>query len=94
MEFIKQSENFTFTETAEFYESKGSVNLEGSGLMHINFTINKVDGTYVGDCQYSNYSDNNTINFNVNCHEEFRKEITEYAESIIDGVIEHFKSID
>lgn len=94
MEFIKQSENFTFTETSEFYESRGSVNLEGSGLMHINFTINKVDGTYVGDCHYSNYSDNNTVNFNVNCHEEFRKEITEYAESIIDGVIEHFKSID
>jgi hypothetical protein len=94
MEIVKRSDSFAFTETTESYVSKGTIDREASGVIRVYFSVNSTEDHYIGDCNYSNYSDNNTVNFSLNCPEEIRKEVTTHAESVIDGILEHCKSIN
>ena len=91
IEITKQNENFTLTETTDLYEIKGNVSRDAAGSLNLYFNINTLEGNYIGDCHYSVYAENNTVNFGVNCSEVNREQVTTYADAVIDSVLAHFK---
>lgn len=94
MEIIKQNESFVLTDTTDVYVMNGNVNREASGTINVYFNVNTVGDEYVGDCHYSAYPENNTVNFGVNCSETNRDELTAYADTVIDSVLEYFNTLD
>jgi hypothetical protein len=93
MKITKQSETFSLSDTTELFEMSGSASQDINGSLHINFSVNKVGGEYVGNCNYSKYADASNVNFGVNCPEEAREEFTTYADSVIDFMLEHFNTL-
>lgn len=93
MEIIKQTESFNLKDKNEVFEMTGNVSREVSGSLNVHFSVNKVEGEYVGDCNYNKYGEENPINFSVNCSEEHRDELTAYADAVIDEILEHFKTV-
>lgn len=94
MEIIKQNESFTLKETTEQYEMSGSVSREVSGSLNMHFNVNSVNGERVGDCHYNKYGEAGDVNFGVNCSEENRDALTAYADSVVDSVLEYFKTVE
>ena len=92
MEITKQNENFTLTETTEVYEIRGNISRDSAGSLNIHLNISTLDGGHVGDAHYNSYVENDRVNFGVTCSEEIREEVTACADTVIDSVIEHFKS--
>lgn len=90
MEIVKQSESFTLKDTTEVFEMSGSVSREVSGSLNLYFNVNKIDGERVGDCHYNKYGEANEVNFGVNCSEDNRDELTEYADTVVDSVLTYF----
>lgn len=93
MKITRQSESFGLTDANELYTCSGNISRESSGTLSIYFNINKVDGDYIGDCHYNKYVDNNNINFGVNCPDEMREDIMEYANSLIASALTELESI-
>ena len=94
MEITKQSESFNLKDTTEVYEMTGSAGHEVSGAINIHFNVNKVSGEHIGNGSYNKYGDSGNVNFSVNCSEEYRDELTAYADTVIDSVLTHFKNQD
>lgn len=92
MEIIKQNESFSLKDTNGLLVMTGSANREVSGSLNIHFNVSKGEEERVGDCHYNQYGENGEINFGVNCSEANRDELTAYADTIIDSVLEYFKS--
>lgn len=92
MEIIRQNETFNLKDTTEVYEMNGSASRETSGAINININVNRLGGDRVGDCYYSKFSDADNVHFSVNCVEENREELSVYADTVIDSVLEYFKS--
>lgn len=92
MQITKQNETFNFKDTTDLYETTGNINREETGSLNIHFTVNKIGGDYLGDCHYNKYSDNGNVNFGVNTAEEHRDELTTYADSVIDYLLNHFNT--
>ena len=90
MEILKQNESFILKDTTDVYELKGSVNLETSGSVHINFAVNNVDDSHVGDCYYSRYAGSDNVSFSMSCGDESRDALYEYASSVIAFVLYNF----
>lgn len=93
MEIIKQSESFNLKDNTETLEMSGSISREVSGSINIHFNVTKVGGERVGDCHYNKYGEAGESNFSVNCSEENRDELMNYADSVIDSVLEHLKNL-
>jgi hypothetical protein len=94
MQIVKQNETFNFKDTTELYEIAGNVSKDLNGSLNIHFTINKIGGEYLGDCHYNKYNEANNVNFGVNCAEEHRDALIEYADTVIDHLLEYFASIN
>lgn len=92
MKITKQNETFNLTDATEVFVMEGDINRDNSGTLNIHFNVNTVDGDVVGDCHYNKYGDATTVNFGVNCSEENREALTVYADTVIDSILEHFKS--
>lgn len=92
MKITKQNETFNLTDTTEVFVMEGNINRDNEGTLNIHFNVNTTIGDVVGDCHYNKYGDSTTVNFGVNCSEENREALTEYADTVIDSVLEHFKS--
>lgn len=92
MEIIKQTESFLLKDATSAYEINGHITRETTGVMNIHFSINNLDGKHIGDCHYNTSVDNDIINFGVNCSEDVRDAVTACADTVIDSVLEHFKS--
>lgn len=90
MEILKQNESFILQDTTDVYELKGSVNRETSGSVHINFAVNNVDGSHVGDCYYSRYAGSDNVSFSMSCGDESRDTLYKYASSVIAFVLDNF----
>ena len=93
MEITKQNESFNLKDNNEVFEMNGSASREVSGSLNIHFNVSKVGGEHVGDCHYNKYGESSNVNFGINCAEENRDELTAYADSVIDAVLEHFKTV-
>lgn len=93
IELTKQNETFTLKETTDSYEIRGSITHEASGALNVYFNVNTLDGTYLGECRYSTYTDSNTMNFDVNCLSENREAVIAYTSSVIEEIVEHFKQV-
>ena len=93
MEITKQTESFNLKDTTDLYEINGNINREVSGSLNIHFSITNTTGEHLGDCHYHKYNDVSNINFSINCSEVNREEITEYADTLIDSILEHFNKI-
>lgn len=93
MEIIKQSESFNLKDTNETFEMSGTVSREVSSSINIYFNVNRLSGEYVGDCYYNKYGEDSNINFGVNCAEEVRDELTSYTDTVIDYILEYFKTV-
>lgn len=94
MEIIKQNESFALKETTAQYEMSGNVSREVSGSLNLYFNVNTVEGTRVGDCHYNKYGESGDVNFGVNCSEENRDALTEYADTVVDSVLSYFKTTE
>ena len=94
MEIIKQNESFSLKDTNGLLVMSGSASREVSGSLNIHFNVSKGEGERVGDCHYNKYGENGEINFGVNCAEENRDELTAYADTVVDSVLEYFKSAE
>lgn len=92
MKITKQNETFNLTDTTEVFVMEGNIIRDNFGTLNIHFNVNAVGGDIVGDCHYNKYGDTATVNFSVNCSEENREALTVYADTVIDSVLEHFKS--
>lgn len=93
MKITKQNETFSLVDTTDVFEMRGSASQDVNGSLYINFSVNKVGGEYLGDCNYNKYADAPNVNLGVNCPEEAREEFTTYADSVIDFVLEHFNTL-
>lgn len=93
MEIIKQSESFNLKDANETFEMSGTVNREISGSLNIHFNVNRLNGEYVGEGHYNKYGENSNINFGINCDEKVRDELTSYTDTVIDSVLEYFKTV-
>lgn len=93
MEILKQNETFTLKDTTEVYEMNGNVSRDFMGTLNVNFSVTNLEGERVGDCYYNKYTDADVIHFNINCPENNRKELTAYAESVVDSVLVHLESL-
>jgi hypothetical protein len=94
MEIIKQNESFSLEDTNGSLVMTGSAIREVSGSLNIYFSVSKGEGKRVGDCHYNKYGENEEVNFGVNCSEENRDELTAYADTVVDSVLEFFKSAE
>lgn len=94
MEIIKQNETFILKDTNEVFETNGSVSREISGSINLHINVNKIGGERVGDCHYNKYGESSDVNFGVNCSEENRDELTAYADTVVDSVLEYFKGVE
>ena len=92
MEITRQNETFNLKETTEVYEMNGGVSRETSGSLNVYFTVNNLEGMLIGDCTYSKYSESDNVHFSVNCSEENREALSTYADTVIDSVLDYFKS--
>lgn len=92
MEIIKQTETFKLVDTTDAFEMSGNATREASGALNVYFSVNKVSGEAVGNCNYNKYAESETVQFGVNCPEENRDELTAYADTVIDYVLEYFKA--
>ncbi len=93
MKITKQNETFSLADTTDVFEMRGSASHDVTGSLNINFSVNKVGGEYLGDCNYSKYAESTNVNLGMNCPEEVREEFTTYADSVIDFVLEHFNTL-
>ena len=91
MEILKQNESFILKDTTDVYVLNGSVNREASGSLHINFAVNNVDASHVGDCYYSRYAESDNVSFSMSCADESRDALYAYASSVIAFVLDNFK---
>lgn len=92
MEIIKQTETFNLVDTTDAFTMSGNATKEASGALNIYFNVNKVSGETVGNCHYNKYAESESVQFSVNCSEENRDELTVYADTVIDYVLEYFKA--
>ena len=94
MKITKQSETFVFTDSTEAFEMRGDVTSEATWPLNLHLNVTRVDGDRMGDCSYSKYCESDSINFNVSSSEENCDELTAYANTVIDTVLEHLKSFN
>lgn len=92
MEIVKQNESFLLKDTNGLLVMSGGATREVSGSLNVHFSVSKGEGERVGDCYYNKYGENGEVNFSVNCPEENRDELAAYADSVVDSVLEFFKS--
>ena len=93
MEIVKQNESFNVKDANDTFEMNGSISREVSGSLNLYFNVSRVGGEHVGDCHYNKYGENSNVNFGVNCAEENRDELTAYADTVVDSVLEYFKNL-
>lgn len=91
MEITKQNESFNLKESTDLFEMTGTANKDVSGSLHIHFNVNNKTGEHIGNGHYNKHSENSNVSFGVDCPESKRAELMNYAETIIDSVLEHFK---
>ena len=94
MDIIKTGESFTLKDTTDLFEINGNINKDVNGSINVNFSINKIEGDYVGDVHYHKYGESESTNFGVNCKEADRTTIVAYADTLIASVLEHFNSFN
>lgn len=94
MEIIKTNETFNLTDSNETYSVSGTVTNNVNGTMDMYFTVNYLNGEYVGSFNYNKYEGQGNINFNLNCAESLRDELTLYSDSIIDYVLNYFSNME
>ena len=92
MEIVKQNESFTLKDSNEVYEMSGSASRDVSGSLNLHINVSTVNGERVGDCHYNKYGESSDVNFGVNCSEANRDELTAYADTVVDSVLEFFKT--
>ena len=92
MEIVKQNETFNLTDTTAEYVVAGSVSCEASGAIGIHFTVNTHDSIRIGDCHYNKYEGHDSINFGLNTEEVHREALTQYATTLVNSVLNHFKT--
>lgn len=90
MEILRQSENFTLSNINEIFELTGNISRDVNGALNIHFNVHNNSGEHIGDGHYNKYNESSNINFSINCSEEIRKELTEYAETTIDDILAYF----
>lgn len=91
MEIIKQNETFNLKDSNETFDISGSIVCEVSGSLNIHFTVNKVEGEYVGNVSYNKQDEASNVNFNINCPEAYRDDLSTYSDSVIKAILENFK---
>ena len=92
MELIKQNESYTLKDTLEngWYVS-GNVSYDVNGVLSFWANVSKEeDGSPIGNIHFTRPKEGNTsINYDMN--EENRAELADYANKLIDFVVEKFK---
>ena len=91
MNITKLTENFSLIESTDAFEMNGNITRESNGNLNVYFTMARPGGDVVGDCHYNKYGENTNVNFGVNCPEANRDEVTAYADTVIDSVLEYLK---
>ena len=93
MEIIKQNESFILKDNNGTFEMNGNVSREVSGSLSLHINVSNLSGERIGDCHYNKYGESNEVNFGVNCSEEHRDTLTAYADTIVDSVLDYFKTV-
>lgn len=93
MEIIKNNESFSLKDSNGTYETNGSISRDISGSLNIHFNVNTLEGERVGDGHYNKYGENGEVNFGINCAEAKRDELSAYADTLIDTVLEYVNNL-
>lgn len=96
MEIVKQNETYQISDTNEKgWEMTGTANRDVSGSLSINFRVSKLGELVenIGDCTYSNPSDNGMVSIFYSVLEDKRAEFVSYIDSVIDSVLQHFNQV-
>lgn len=94
MELIKRNEVFEISGTTDTYIVEGNVNRDLKGHLNVNFRVNNLDGTGIGNGYYNKYYENNNSDFGVSASNENLEKLIGYAKEIVDFVIENLDSIN
>lgn len=94
MEISKLNDIFNLTDTTDAYIATGNINKDVEGTLNIQFNVNRVDGTYLGDCSYSKYPSSTTAYFSISCSDSDRLEHLSYSATLVENVLKHFESVN
>ena len=92
MEISKLNDIFNLIDTTDAYITTGDISRDAEGTLNIHFNVNRVDGTYLGDCSYSKYSSSITAYFSISCSDSDRLEHLSYSTTLVENVLKHFES--
>ena len=94
MDITKCNEVFEINGTTDRYIVNGIADRDLSGHLNIDFRFSNLDEIELGNGWYNEYPENNYSDFGVSGSDENRIKLIEFANEVIDFVIEHFKSIN
>lgn len=94
MEISKLNDIFNLTDTTDAYNTTGNISRDVEGTLNIQFNVNRVDGTYLGDCSYSKYPSSTTAHFSISCSDSDRLEHLSYSTTLVEDVLKHFESVN
>jgi hypothetical protein len=94
MKITKQNETFNLVDATDMFETSGTVICDVFGSVNIHFNVVGLDGEHMGSGYYNKYGDNSMVDFGVNCSEEKRDELTAYADTLFDSVLDYFKPVE
>lgn len=94
MEISKLNDIFNLTDTTDAYNTTGNISKDVEGTLNIQFNVNRVDGTYLGDCSYSKYPSSPIAHFSISCSDSDRSEHLSYSITLVEDVLKHFESVN
>lgn len=94
MEISKLNDIFNLTDTTDAYNTTGNISRDVEGTLNIQFNVNRVDGTYLGDCSYSKYPSSPIAHFSISCSDSDRLEHLSYSTTLVENVLKHFESVN
>ena len=87
MDIVKQSESFVLTDTTDVFDCKCEFNSNVDGNVNIHLNVHDLNGNYIGNVDYSLYSQSNQIHLGVNCVKKDQPTLIEYANTVVDAVM-------
>lgn len=94
MELIKRNEVFEISGTTDSYIVEGNVNRALEGHINVNFRVNNLDGTGLGNGYYNKFYENNHSDFGVSASDENIEKLVKYAKEVVAFVNENLDSIN
>jgi hypothetical protein len=93
MEIVKQNETFVLSDVTDSFVMNGFVTYDEQGSADIHFNLQNVNEEHLGTVYYTKTANDSVVNFNINCSEDNRNNLTAYVNTLIPEVLAFNKKI-